>query len=82
MPLDSLEKVFLTLINHRNVDTVISKLRRRAKECNKDQVDALVTVISRLGNNFPNPPALFDFLNPFAQGAMLINVFHSTHPAQ
>ena len=73
IPFDEFQRKLSELISQRNAATFIAKLRNRAKECNKEQVRALVKAIASIGHELPNPPAIFKFYNPYAQGAMLIN---------
>ncbi|GEN30977.1 hypothetical protein HNQ35_001442 [Cerasibacillus quisquiliarum] len=60
------------VMNKRNAETFISKLRRLSKNFTSIQSKNLALSISRLGSMLPNPEQLFQFMNPFGQGAMFI----------
>ncbi|MDO7267092.1 KAP family P-loop NTPase fold protein [Shouchella clausii] len=60
------------IINIRNAETFISKLRRLSKNFTSKQSKVLALSISSLGNELPNPVQLFPFMSPFGQGAMFI----------
>lgn len=60
-------------IDGRNAETFVYKLRSKEKQLSPEISYKLALALAQAGHIFPNPEALFSFMNPFSQTAILIS---------
>ena len=60
------------MIDNRNAETFVYKLRSKEKKLSPEISYKLALSLGQVGHLFPNPEAIFSFMNPFSQTAILI----------
>ncbi|NRR20213.1 P-loop NTPase fold protein [Brevibacillus sp. MS2.2] len=72
MSIDEVTLGIAQIVNHRNAEAVISKLRQQASDIPVETSIKLAHALVVSAQLYPNPEALFSFLTPFSRSAMLV----------
>lgn len=79
---DNLSNRISNLLNDRNAESFIAKLRRKAATIPSDKSQELAIALACLGNKFPDPDAMMSFTTTFSQAAILVSQLIDNIPSK
>lgn len=75
-------KVFRGLINDRNADTLLYKLRSLEEQISAESAERLIKVLARNGGRFPSPDSFVFFMQPLMQAVICVSQLMRRIPAE
>jgi hypothetical protein len=79
-PVDTIVTELHKIINDRNADVFVLKLRTKEKKLPPKVSRNLALAIAKIGDSLPNPETLFSFTTAFSQAAILVSHLISNIP--